>query len=379
MKAIQLMHILLEYDYPQVFIARDAIGVRYVCMVSEIIDHEPTFLCVPVSERRAADLCSAKIDLRAIYEHPEISEFYNAKPSDLTQPFELVGAELRVVPMSLLPDEGLIFHHDDEVLNKAQELNSTVAYASLSMPESVSEPRIRTRKLSEFLAIYESVLRNLARFTAKFAGRPIPKGEDPSESHVFGFCHGSFTVQVRSAEACDMLGENKALIAAFAKLNDFLDVAADTDQAVKFLQSVKGHTASSLIGLLNFISENDCQLTNRWSTPGMNSSSQGRIRVATAQNIIQRCRYREDLSLERVDLVGIVDSADVTAKTWKILVDGIAHSGSVKEGSEINLAGIVLSNRYIFRCEEKIEMVLGTGREVKKLSLVSFAPSSPKD
>lgn len=374
MKAVRLMQVLLEYDYPQVFIARDAIGVRYICMVSDITDHEPTFLCVPVSEHRAADLCSAKIDLRTIYEYPEINEFYKAIPSDLTQPFELTGADFSIVPVSWLPDEGLVFDHSDEVLNKAQELNSTVAYASLSMPESASEARIRTRKLSEFLAIYENVLKNLARFTAKFSGRPIPKGEDPSESHVFGFCKGSFTVQFRSAEVCDMLGENKALIAAFSKLNEFLDIAADPDQAIRFLQSVKGHTASSLIGLLNFITENDCQLTNRWSTPGMSRSSQGRIRVATAQNIIERCRYREDLSLERVDLVGIVDSADVTARSWKILVDGVAHSGSVKEGSDINLAGIVLGNRYIFRCEEKIEVILGTGREVKKISLLSITP-----
>jgi hypothetical protein len=144
---------------------------------------------------------------------------------------------------------------------------------------------------------------------------------------------------------------------------------------MQFLTKLKGHAATSLIGLLNFISENDCQLTNRWSTPGMYSSSQSRIRVATAQNIIQRCLLREDLSVESLELVGVVDSADATAGYWKIFVDGVAYSGGVKEGSGINLAGITLRNQYRFRCEEKIEMVLGTGREIKKISLVGFDPA----
>lgn len=375
MKAIKLLHVLLDYDYPQVFIANDLIEVRYVCMISDIAARGPAFLCVPVSGRRCDGLLGGQIDLRQVYEEPEIPEFYLATPDDLIEPFEIERLQMAVVPQNLLPEPGLTFSFNDEVLIKAQELNATVAYASLSVPESVREPRIRTRKLSAFLNIYQGVLRNLARAAAKAAGKPIPKGEDPYESDVFGFCYGSFTVQVRSAEPCDMLGENKALIIAFQTLNEFLDAAVNTDDAMRFLTRLKGHAASSLIGLLNFIMENDCQLTNRWSTPGMQSSNQSRIRVATAQTIIQRCLLREDLSVESLELVGVVDSADATAGFWKIFVDGVAYSGGVKEGSGINLAGITLRNRYRFRCEERIEMMLGTGREIKKISLVGFDPA----
>ena len=374
MKAIELLHVLLDYDYPQVFVARDLIDVRYVCMVSEIADHGPIFLCVPVSKHRCDELLNGKVDLRQVYEEPEVVEFYRASPDNLFEPFRIERSLMDVVPQELLPEPGLTFSFSDEVLIKAQELNTTVAYASLAVPESVREPRIRTRKLSAFLNIYQAVLRNLARASAKAIGKPIPKGEDPYESDVFGFCYGSFTVQVRSSEPCDMLGENKALITAFQTLNEFLDAAENADDAVLFLSRMKGHAASSLIGLLSFIAENDCQLTNRWSTPGMQSSSKSRVRVASAQNIIQRCRLREDLSVETLELVGIVDSADATAGYWKIFVDGVAYNGGVKEGAGINLAGITLRNRYKFRCEEKIEMVLGTGREIKKISLIGFDP-----
>ncbi|KTB54966.1 hypothetical protein AO067_20315 [Pseudomonas viridiflava ICMP 13104] len=372
MKSIQLLHVLLDYDYPQVFVAIDAIGVSYVCMVTEESELGPSFLCAPVSVQRSKELLSGKIDLRKIYEKPELSEFYYASPNDLTVPFGIEQAQFNQVPQELLPEPGLVFQYTDEVLIKAQELNTTVAFASLAVPEASHEARIRTRKLSEFLAIYQGVLRNLARAAAKFNGKAIPKGEDPYESDVFGFCPGSFTVQVRSAEACDMLGENKALISAFTRLNQFLTIADNPDEAVRFLLDIKGHAASSLISLLNFISENDCPFANTWSTPVMQSSSRSKIRVASAQSVIQLCRFREDLGIEELELTGVVDSAKVSTSTWRIDVDGIAYSGGVKEGSSLNLAGITVGSRYTFYCEEKIEIVQGTGRELKIVSLIRF-------
>lgn len=377
MKNIKLLHTLLEYDYPQVFIGVDAVGTRYVCMIYEIVDGEPSFLCVPVSERRCADLCSEKVDLRQVFEQPEVDTFYTARPDDLTSPFEARVADMKFVPENMLPDHGLVFCHDDEVLNKAQELHSTVAYASLAVPESKNEPRIRTQKLSTFLTLYQSVLRHLSRAVAKADGKPIPKDEEPYESDVFGFCYGSFTVQIRSAEPGDMLGENKALVSALLKLNEFLELSGDPEKAIEFLQSVKGHAASSLIKLLGFISDNDCQLTNRWSTPVMERANQGRIRVKNAQRIVQQCRQMEDLGTEDLELEGVVDSADVTAGTWKILIGETFASGGTKEGADVQLAGIVLGNRYRFFCEEKMEVVLGTGKEKRTLSLIRFQAVNP--
>lgn len=372
MRSIKLLHVLLEYDYPQVFVGIDEVGCRFTCMVSAVVDDEPTFLCVPISEQRFRELCNGKIDLRTVYASPEMADFYEAKPVDLVSPFEITQAPFSIAPEELLPDAGLVFQCGDEVLNKAQELNSTVAYASLSVPESAYEPRIRTRKLSEFLAVYQSTLKTLARFSATANGRPIPKNDDPYESDVFGFCYGSFTVQVRAAYECDILGENKALVTAFTKLNEFLSLASDSDEALKFLLCVKGHTASSLINLLTFVKENDCALTNRWSTPGMASSVAATIRASSAVSIINKCRLREDLSTEEVILEGVVDSADVSAGTWKIICDGVIHHGVVKPGSDINLAGITLGHNYRFKCEEKIEVVAGTGKEAKKLSLTGI-------
>lgn len=373
MKDVQLLHVLLEYDYPQVFVARDRIDGRYVFMVVEEGELGPAYICAPVSHRRCDELLSGKIDLRRVFEEPEVPEIYSCLPDDLTQFFTIEPQSIDDVGNDWLPEEGLVFNYTDAVLNKSQELGSTVAYASLAVPEAASEARIRSRKLSEFLAIYQNVLRNLARHGAKALGKAIPKAEDPYEVDVFGFCPGSFTVQVRSSEPCDILGENKALITAFSKLNQFLDVADRPEEAMAYMLSVKGHTASSLMSLLNFITENNCPFSNTWSAPGMASSSRSRIRVATARKVIDRCRQRDDLGIEVIELTGIVDSAKVSTSTWTIHVDGESYSGGVKEASGLNLAGITVGMRYAFVCEERIEVVQGTGREIRILSLVRYS------
>ncbi len=372
MRTVELRHILLEYDYPQVFVGSDAIGGQYVCMAVEERESGPLYLVAPVSRERCEDLLVGRVDLLSIYKEPQIPEFYTCLPDDLTADFRIEPYSIDVITDEWLPDPGLFFEHTDTVLNKAKELAATVAYASLSVPEAKTELRIRSKKLSEFLAIYQSVLRHLARAGAKHAGKKIPKGEDPYEVDVFGTCFGSFTVQVRSADPCDMLGDNKALVVAFQMLNEFLDLADKPASAMSFLLGVKGHAASALVNLLTFIAENDCPFSNAWSTPTMVSSSRGRIRVATARNVIERCKQREDLGVETLELTGVVDSAKVSTSSWSMHVEGETYSGGVKEGIDLNLSGITVGNRYTFVCEERIEVVQGTGREKRIISLIRF-------
>ncbi|MDN4149774.1 hypothetical protein QYE80_32675 [Pseudomonas tohonis] len=375
MKTLRLKSVLLEYDYPQVFIAIDGVGCQFVCMIIGVDGYEPRFICTPVSSDRSHRLSNGRMDLRNVFEFPEVPEFYFSAPEDLFQDFEAELSGLFECPVDLLPDSGLFFEHDDEVLDRARESRTTVAYASLSVPESKYHPRIRAAKLSEFLSIYQNSIKHLSRAEAKVAGKAIPKNEDPYEMDVFGTSYGSFTVQLRSADSTDLLGENPALVSAFRKLNEFLDLAEDSDEALKFLLSVKGHAASSLMSLLSFISENDCQLTNRWSTPFMVESSKSRIRVATAQNVLEKCRTRQDLGVEVVMLQGVLDSANVSGKNWKLIVDGVSHSGIAGDG--VDLSGIILGNWYLFKCEEKLEVQVGSGREVRTLTLTRFDPVDP--
>ncbi|WP_143499013.1 DUF6575 domain-containing protein [Pseudomonas sp. Irchel 3A18] len=372
MKILKLELVLLDYDYPQVFIGYDLLGLSYICMVARLNGVEPVYLCVPVSPFRRGEICSGKIDLRQVFSNPEVGEFYWASPDSLEGDISIALASFSTCPQEYLADDGLIFNCEDEVANKAFELRSTVAYASLSVAEARHETRIRSWKLSEFLSIYQNVIKNLSRHAVKQVGKTIPRDETPYNTDVFGVSFGSFTVHLRSSDETDFLGENAVLKMAFDRLNQFIDTVSRPDDALIFLQSVQGHTASALIRLLNFLHENDCPLKHQWASPTMPESRSSTVRLSSARQVIELCRQRADIGVENIEITGIVDSADLSRSTWKIISGSDTMSGHIKPGADINLAGIVIGENYKFKCEEKVEEILGTGKEVKTIHLVSF-------
>jgi hypothetical protein len=374
MRSLLLEVVLLDYDYPQVFVGGDKVGQSYACMVAEVNDYRPRYLCVPISAQRRKSLCSAGIDLFDVFSVPEIFEFYWLSPDTFEVPAEMERAAFSFCPDMYLPKKGLIFEMEDEVAAKALEVRSTVAYASLSVPEAVSEARIHSRVLAEFLGLYQNALKNLSRFTSKLNGKSIPRDSEPYSTDVFGFSQGSFTIHLRSSEASDCLGENAALSMAFAGLNKFLDSTSDPMKSIEFLQGCKGHTASALIRLLRFLSENNCPLKHQWASPGMSQSSRSAAGLENVRRVIDLCRQREDLGVEEVVLRGVVDSADRTRGTWKVISTEESYSGELHPLSDVDLSGVVIGNSYILTCEERVEGVLGTGKEIKKLLLVKLQP-----
>ncbi|WP_332461641.1 DUF6575 domain-containing protein [Denitrificimonas caeni] len=365
--------ILLYYDFPQVFIGKDSVDLRYVCMAVSENAEGPIYFCTPTSGNRIDKLCTAKIDLREVFSDPELSSFYECTASNDNNELMISPVE-GVCPKEYLPDEGLYFDGYDEVSSKALELNSIVSYASLSVAESEDIPRIRTTKLSEFLIIYQNAIKHLTKLTAKEVNKTVAKGETPYSTDVFGFSYGSFTIQMRSSYESDLLGDNALLAGAFEKLNKLLALTNDPDSAINYLQSLKGHTASSLIKLLEFMVDNSCPISHRWANPYMGGSHSASASLGHVSELVKLCRQRDDLFSEQVVLKGYFTIANSDANTWKIIDDeGEHNSGAIHPESSITMDGIIIrKQKYMLTCEERIEVVLGTSKEVKKLLLTSL-------
>jgi len=365
--------VLLYYDFPQVFIGKDSVDLRYVCMVVSENSEGPVYLCTPISGNRIDKLCTGKIDLRAVFSDPELQDFYEC--SALNEDGALTINPIEgPCPQEYMPDDGLYFDGYDEVSSKALELNSIVSYASLSVAEAEDLPRIRTTKLSEFLILYQNAIKHLTKFTAKESKRAVSKGETPYNTDVFGFSYGSFTIQMRSSYEGDLLGDNTLLAGAFEKLNKLLTLTSDPDSAINYLQSLKGHTASSLIKLLEFIADNSCPLSHRWANPDMTGAQSASASLGSVSELVSLCRQRDDLFSEHVTLKGYFTIANSDANTWKVIDDeGEYSSGAIHPEASITMDGIVIrKQKYKLICEEKIEVVLGTSREVKKLLLTNL-------
>lgn len=374
MKKITPTIVLLYYDFPQVFIGKDIVDLSYICMVTDENEFGPSYICTPISKSRIEQIQTSNIDLLDVYSNPEIDEFFECSSSQDGTALHLQSLSFSICPEEYLPEQGVLFDGYDEVASKALELNSTVAYASLSVAESESSPRIRTAKLSEFLILYQNAIKYLTKLTAKENKISIGKGTTPFSTDVFGFSYGSFTVQLQSSYSGDLLGDNALLAGAFKKLNEMMLLTEDAEEAILYLKNMKGHTAGSLIKLLEFMADNACPVKHQWATPNMAGSSVAITNLSNLRELVELCKQRDDLFSEDVLLTGYFTIANSDANTWKIIDEnGNSSSGSVDPDSSITLNGITIrEKKYNLVCKETVEVVLGTSREVKKLLLTKL-------
>lgn len=378
MKILRPQLVLLFYDFPQVFIAEDQINGSYVCMLNEEKSTGPIFMCTPISSSRISKLTSGQVDLRTIFSEPELKEFLTAEFSrDLGDSLTITNISYENLAEDILPDSGLTFNSFDEVAMKASELNTTVSYVSLGVPEASESARIKSTTLATFLYIFQSAVKHFTRLSARTSKAHLKRDDDSFDADVFGFAHGSFTVKFRSSHDSDMFGENPTFSAALTQLNKFLSLASNPLDAVSFLQNIKGHTASSLIKLLAFLSENSASIKLEWATPSMASCEHTELSLESIRNLVEACRQRSDLVIEELVLTGRVSMADQKMGTWKIVseADQETYSGMIPSGSDISLSGMIINDAiYQFSCEEIVEVTTATGRENRSLLLRAIKP-----
>lgn len=365
--------VLMYYDFPQVFVGKSAVDQNYCCMVISEEENGPKYLCTPISNTRSVQLSNGRIDLRRIFENPESATFFHAYCEPSTEDaINLHLQDIKSCPENQLPKLGLIFEEYDEVASKALELNATVSYASLSVPEAEKQTRIRSTTLAQFLTHYQNAVKLIAKKIAKEMKRQIAKDSSTHSLDVFGFSHGSFTVQLRSSSDGDMFGDNHVLTATLDRLGEFIDNIENPEAAIEYLHSIKGQAASSLIRLLEFLDDNKCPLKQQWATPRIGESRTSRTTLNGVRNLIKICKQRRDLTEVIVVLAGIVSTASINGNTWKLLndEDGVQYSGDVSEDSKISMSGIVIQKkRYKFHCVERIHLNIGTGQEKTQLSV----------
>ena len=82
-----LKDILLFYDIPQLFVARDEVGTNYLCMLVEQNSTFDKFACIQISEQKLIHFCTGNIDLRDIFINPEIMSFYQINVNDYKSNF----------------------------------------------------------------------------------------------------------------------------------------------------------------------------------------------------------------------------------------------------------------------------------------------------
>lgn len=108
--ALQISQILVYYDCPQVFVAEDIVGTKYLCLLVSCEDSISKHICTKISDKRLLKFVLGDLDLRLIFEEPEIPEYYTFDNLE-----ESINADLylkKQLPEEFLPQTGFTYKND---------------------------------------------------------------------------------------------------------------------------------------------------------------------------------------------------------------------------------------------------------------------------
>lgn len=125
MRQLALNQILECYDVPQILVATDATGMRYLCTLYDQSETDGyKYIGVQISEPRLMAFIGGQLDLRDAYLHPEVENaVYNVAVKD-----EIITA-IAPIPQQninedMLPEAGYFFDTSD-LSDEAEPISDT--------------------------------------------------------------------------------------------------------------------------------------------------------------------------------------------------------------------------------------------------------------
>lgn len=366
---------LVYFDGPQLVVAVDPVGTKYLCMLTEQLEEWDEFVCAPISDLRLTEFEQGELDLLRIFENPEMGELYVGSVEHSADEPWFVAEVVAEIPEHWYPQEGFFLKPREDIKSatiEAKERGKAVIHLALTPPETREALQIEVQHLASALQIFQNLvrhaysraLRQLSRTT-----RDLLSDKSNYQMEVFGFSRGSFTVNMQSkVPADDLLGSvniEKALRFvddAIAASND----PEDSQRAIRFLRDNTGHFLTAYRSLLKFVVENDSPLKYEWSTPGSSTDKRSAMSVDVATGLYEILTSQESLTTELVTLIGVVTAVSVDNNSWTLHSeeDDLKYSGKIAPGSPVQLRGITVeTERYRFECEERLQEFTATGEE----------------
>jgi hypothetical protein len=383
LKIITPTEVLVYYDGPELFVATDQIGVRYICLLSECTEDSDRYLCAPVSVARLSQFVDGSLDLLTIFNTPETEELFcgiveNKNIDDISlQP--ILRTEIQD---AWLPAEGFVFEReplsDVAILHESCERNRAVVHLALNPPESRNGEMVIG---VDILSIAGNLFQNLVKYaykksisSMKTEIKKMYESVENYEMQVFNLSPGSFKLHLQSKVTADLFGYT-SLSKALEKIDEIVMAIEDPTKALDIFKSNKGHLISSYKKFLHMIIEQDMPISYEWTTPNSKTTYFKRISRENATQIYQMLIERSELNIEHKSFIGSFRGALVDTGFWTIhcIEDDKEYSGKLAPESLVNLEGVTLTAKnYKFICEEHIVEETVTGKEKVNLLLISY-------
>lgn len=368
---LTISQILVYYDFPEIFVAYDNVGTNYLCLLISADNQETNYISTAISTKRLGNFINGKIDLRDIFENPEISNwlFFNQVKDNI----EAKLWEGENLPNEYLPLEGFIYQKqlqgEELILNEAIEKNNAVVHLAVS--DSEDNYSIDADNLGDIVKLYQIIIEN--SYKKALSQRNIKEKKSfyiPNnyKLRAFASSYSSFNLHLYSTSYRDLWG-NAIIELGLQKFDEITKDFESQDDFITSLRTVKGHTLSSLKKLVKKLMDYDIKLKHKWFAPNQEKVHLTIIDKVKAEKIYEVLNLSEELTEETITFLGFFVQVDVKKGTWRIfnLEDEKEYSG---EAQGQILQGVTVETvNYKLTCQEIIEELKVTEKEKTKYIL----------
>lgn len=382
---VTLKNVLDYYDGPILITVIDSVDTIYICELINRIDGFDEFFCVPISQHKLELFYSGQIDLRTIYEQPEINLFSVLRVANYKEVMSLEVIPEESISSEWYPDEGLKLDTypaelDASIIKESRIRNAGIIEAKLNPPEARgSEKKISAIHLMQFLHLFQAVVRSAFKNSLNNLSKDAKRMLDKPQNYGLDVCAtsaGSFKVQFQATSDSNLFGD-LPIESALHILDKITLKPDDLQNNLQVIKEYKGHFVSSYANLLGFIIDSDIPVSYAWTTPNKKTVIHRSISTTQARPMYDELRRSEELSREIIDVTGRVFNADEDKNTWGIKAkkeDGktVIYKGGLSENAICTITGITMGKTYKVKLEERLEMDVSTGKEKTLYSLIDY-------
>jgi hypothetical protein len=366
--------ILIYYDLPQLFIAKDQVDSKYICLNVESEGDFPVYISIRVSQNKLNELILGKMDLRTAFQNSETGIWYfvtfNESGNYITQP-----VNFEVVDEKYLPDADFFFpiieQSDETIVRETTEKSNSIVH--LSFVDNQNAHAMDIELLGDFMKLFQ----NLVKYSYKKAvasqikSRPDLAPEKNYILKAFAVSPGSFNVHLESQANKDIFG-NSNVEYALRIIDQIMGDISNKEVLLEKMKMGQGHAINAYKKILENIRDNNIDISYKWTSAATNEVTKRKLNKIYAEKVIELISSKVDLGSEVKEFIGIVTEVDYDKGTWRIIDEGDnkAYSGVSKN----SLEGITIhSKKYKFVCDEIVEMIKISQKEKVSYNLLLFS------
>ncbi|MEO6042945.1 MAG: DUF6575 domain-containing protein [Tepidiformaceae bacterium] len=378
---LQVLDVFEQFDGPRLFSCRNNSDVRYLAVWVDEGEVE-TWLYVPTSELRLAELASGRLDLRTAFAAPEDNFVYLVEVSDEydsatpilaanVRPEYLPLSDVRLRELPITSTEYTRF--PDFARHAIQSNRETVGLRlGFSDPRRIEGPaRIVGHVLSTFQETIDAIGQVLV-------GRPTARGTVPealrtrTQMSVVSTYSGSFGLELAVDELPDLFGDSLARD-SLRTFSDLLDAGAERVQVREVLAPLKVRSAVRYRQFLRSVADAGVSLQFDWASPTRDyrtvKMTSGEAGVAA--RVISEF---ESVPPEEYRVEGILTMGDVHSQRFTLTshADGQRFSGRVLGTAAEQLGRATLNDQYSALIREVRSTTTTTDEESVKYELLEL-------